>query len=138
MTLEKSCGAVVFTRRNEQLLFVLVQEKSGAYSFPKGHMEGNETEMETARREIFEETGLHPEFLNGFRHQEEYNLSEKPGTRKQVVYFLAKFEKEPLLPRKGEIRKIHLLPYEQALSRFTYEGTRHILTEAYAFLMKQQ
>ena len=48
---EKSCGAVVFTRRNGEILFVIVQEASGAYSFPKGHVEGSETEMQTAARD---------------------------------------------------------------------------------------
>lgn len=62
MNWEKSCGAIVFTRKAGQLLFVIVEEQSGACSFPKGHMEGNETEMETARREIWEETGLQPMF----------------------------------------------------------------------------
>ena len=44
MNREKSCGAVVYTRKDGQLLFVIVQEQQGAYSFPKGHVEGNETE----------------------------------------------------------------------------------------------
>lgn len=30
------------------------------WSFPKGHIEGNETELETCKREILEETGLLP------------------------------------------------------------------------------
>ena len=58
MNREHSCGAVVFTRKGGQVFYVVVQEQSGAYSFPKGHMEGNETELETAQREIFEETGV--------------------------------------------------------------------------------
>lgn len=136
MNWEKSCGAIVFTRKAGQLLFVIVEEPSGACSFPKGHMEGNETEMETARREIGEETGLQPEFLNGFRQQEEYHLSEKPGTWKRVTYFLAEFGDEPLIPQEGEIRKVYLLPYEQACRLIPHENTRRILTAAYDFLTK--
>ena len=136
MNWEKSCGAIVFTRKAGQLLFVIVEEQSGACSFPKGHMEGNETEMETARREIWEETGLQPEFLNGFRQQEEYHLSEKPGTWKRVTYFLAEFGDEFLIPQKGEIRKVYLLPYEQACRLIPHENTRRILTAAYDFLTK--
>lgn len=136
MNWEHSCGAVVFTRKNGQLLFVIVQEQAGTYSFPKGHMEGDETEMETARREILEETGLQPEFLPGFRLQDEYHLSEKPGTWKRVTYFLAEFGDEPLVPQEGEIRRIHLLPYEQAMNLFQHENTRRILSAAYAFLTK--
>ena len=137
MNREKSCGAIVFTRRGGQLLFVIVQEQAGAYSFPKGHMEGTETEEETARREVFEEIGLHPIFLEGFREVDEYDLAEKPGTRKQVVYFLAEFSDEPLTPRPREIRRIQLLSFEQALGLFEHEGTRRILKDAYRFLTEK-
>ena len=132
--LERSCGAVVFARKEGRPLFVIVREMAGAYSFPKGHMEGNETEEETARREIFEETGLQPSFLPGFREQDEYDLAERPGFRKRVTYFLAEFEGGTLTPRPGEIRELLLLPYEQALTYFEHESSRRILSAAYAFL----
>ena len=134
MNWEYSCGAVVFTRRNGQILYAIVQEKGGAYSFPKGHMESGETEIETARREILEETGLRPGFVDGFRLQDEYHLSEKPGTMKRVTYFLAEFRDEPLIPRQGEIRKILLIPYEQAVTLFEHENTRRIFASAHEFL----
>ena len=137
MNWEYSCGAVVFTRADGQFLFVIVQEKAGAYSFPKGHMEGSETEQETARREVFEEIGLEPDFLPGFREEDEYDLAEKPGTRKHVTYFLAEYKGQPLVPRQGEIRKIQLLPYDQALLCFEHERTRSVLTRAQAFLIQR-
>ena len=136
-SLPKSCGAVVFTRRNGEILYVTVQEASGAYSFPKGHVEGSETEMQTAAREIREETGLLPVFLPGFRETDEYDLAEKPGTHKQVVYFLSEYSGEPFIPRQEEIRKILLLPYEEAMRRFRHEGTRRVLAAAYARLSGQ-
>ena len=134
---EKSCGAVVFTRRNGEILFVIEQEASGAYSFPKGHVEGSETEMQTAAREILEETGLNPVFFPGFRETDEYDLSEKPGTHKQVVYFLVEYGGEPLVPRQGEIRKILLMPYTEAMRLFQHEGTRRVLSVAQAFLSER-
>ncbi len=132
--LERSCGAVVFTRKEGRPLFVIVQEMAGAYSFPKGHMEGGETEEETARREVFEEIGLRLPFLPGFREQDEYDLAERPGFRKRVTYFLAEFADEALTPRPGEIRDILLLPYEQALTCFKHESSRRILAAAYDYL----
>ena len=131
---EKSCGAVVFTRRGGEILYVIVQEASGAYSFPKGHVEGSETETQTAAREIREETGLRPAFVPGFRETDEYELSEKPGTHKQVVYFLAEYSGEMPVPRQGEIRKILLLPFEEAMQVFQHEGTRRVLAAARSFL----
>lgn len=134
MNWEYSCGAVVFSRTGGSVRFVIVQEQAGAYSFPKGHMEDGETEMETARREVLEETGLRPVFLPGFREEDEYDLAEKPGTRKRVTYFLGEVQGETPVPRPGEIRRIQLLPYEEALRCFEHEGTRAILARALAFL----
>ena len=136
MNWEYSCGAVVFTRRNDQLFFVIVEGNSGSHSFPKGHMEGSETEKETARREIWEETGLTPAFIPGFRETEEYDVVKKKDTRKHVTYFLAEFSDEPLSPRPGEIKELHLLPYEEALLSLERESARQILTTARGFLLR--
>ncbi len=138
MNREKSCGAVVYTRKDGQLLFVIVQEQQGAYSFPKGHVEGNETEEQTAHREVFEETGIQPAFLPGFRETDEYDLAEKPGTRKQVVYFLAEYKGDSLIPRQGEIQRILLLPCDQAMRCFEHEGTRRVLAAASVFLSQRR
>ncbi len=134
MSFEESCGAIVFTRRNGQLLYVIVRESTGAFSFPKGHVEQGETEMQTAAREIREETGLQPVFLDGFRETDAYDLSEKPGTRKQVVYFLAEFRQETPVPPPREILEIRLLPCVEAMKCFPHAGSRRVLAAADRFL----
>ena len=50
MIWEHSCGAVLYTLKDGEPYYVVVQQKAGNYSFPKGHMEEGETEIETARR----------------------------------------------------------------------------------------
>ena len=135
MLLERSCGAIVFTRAGGGIRYVIVTEKEGAHSYPKGHMEGGETEMETAAREIYEETGLKPAFLPGFRAEDEYDLAEKPGTRKRVVYFLAEFGGEALSPvLENEIREIQLLPFDEALALIGHESARDVLRAAHRYL----
>ena len=136
MNFEKSCGAIVFTRRDGEIFYVVVEEQAGTHSFPKGHMEGDETEIETAKREIFEETGLRPRFVEGFRMSEEFFPAEKPGTRKQVVYFLAEFGDEPIIPRENDVRKVMLATYDETLRLIKFEGTRRILAGAHGFLTK--
>ena len=58
MIKEKSCGAVVYKKEEEKIYFLIEEMKAGHYSIPKGHVENNETEIETALREIKEETNL--------------------------------------------------------------------------------
>ena len=55
MDYEKSFGAVVFTRINNNIKYLLIQNLEGIYGFPKGHVEKEEKEEETALREIYEE-----------------------------------------------------------------------------------
>ena len=130
MNREKSCGAVVFARKDGELRFLILLETTGKYSFPKGHVEGSETEEQTAYREVFEETGLRLPFLEGFRTEDEYDLAEKPGTRKKVVYFLAEYHNEPIILREGEILGGEFFTYAQAMECFAHEGTKRVLKEA--------
>ena len=43
---------------NEYKEVVIVNQNHDSWSLPKGHVEDNETILETAKREIYEETGL--------------------------------------------------------------------------------
>ena len=59
MKFEKSCGAIVYRKTQNQIDLLLIKNRYGGHwSFPKGHVEGAETEMQTALREVKEETGL--------------------------------------------------------------------------------
>lgn len=81
MNYEKSCGAIVYRKHHGNTEILLVRHlKSGHWSFPKGHMEAGETEEDTARREIKEETGLDVLLDTGFR--ETVNYSPKKNTKK--------------------------------------------------------
>ena len=57
------CGAIVFTIKDNQIMYVIVKSVKGDYGFPKGHSEVNESDIEAARREISEETCLKIEFI---------------------------------------------------------------------------
>lgn len=49
-------GAICMSPLNTVLL--VRGRRSGKWSFPKGHMEGSELALETAKRELYEETGI--------------------------------------------------------------------------------
>ena len=130
MIREKSCGAVIFLRRkNDAPLFLLETMQAGHVAMCKGHVEGNETEQETAAREIREETDLTVRFLPDFRETDEY--SPYPDCVKQVVYFLAEADTDRVTPQECEVRSIAWCPYEEALSALTYESDRAILRAAW-------
>ena len=134
MDFEKSCGGVLFTRQDTSLHYLIIRHLGGHCGFPKGHMEPGETEQETAIREIQEEVGLTVSLIDGFRSEDIYPLPNKPGTQKQVVYFLAEFTGQCICTQPEEISAAYLLSYEDALALLPFPEAKRILTEAHYFL----
>lgn len=130
---EKSCGAIVYKEENGELKFLLVHQNNGNYSFPKGHMEENETELETALREIKEETNLDVEIDTDFRHQVTY-LVESRNVMKDTVYFLATPKTDDLKPQEGEILNCDWYSYEETNKNLNYPDLKEILESAYNYI----
>nr|WP_297763737.1 NUDIX domain-containing protein [uncultured Butyrivibrio sp.] len=135
---EKSCGAIVYKIEDGVIKYLLVEEASGFHSFPKGHMENEETEEETALREIKEETNLDATLISGFRESEQYKPAEKPGVTKQVIYFLAQYTDEiPQVTRPQEVRSLKSLSLEEALGVIEHVNKKEILLRADEFIKKE-
>lgn len=130
MKYEKSCGAVVFTRINNEIRYVLVQSKSGSWGFPKGHMEGEETEEETAIREIREETGLSPTLIPGFSESDTYRLPGRRNVEKTVTYFLAEYKNQKVVHQRRELMAAKLMPFASACSAVRFPRLKEILQKA--------
>jgi len=132
MIREKSCGAVVWKKTDRGLLYLVEHMIQGHTSLPKGHVEGQETEEETAIREIREETNLEVELDTGFR--EVISYSPYPGCRKDVVFFTARALDGPQIPQESEVKALSWLPYEKARKALSYPSDREILDKARIFL----
>ena len=104
MNYEKSCGAVIYTVVNGKRLYLVEIMQKGHTSFCKGHVEENESEHQTAAREIREETGLEVKFVEGFRQTVEY--SPDTDCLKTVVFFLADADSTNVTIQEEEVREI--------------------------------
>ena len=137
MKREKSCGALVYRHEGERLMLLLLRHRHGGHwSFPKGHVEGSETEVETALREVREETGLKIDLQSGFRHTVEYY--PKPGVKKLVVYFLGQAEPNALAVRQEEeISEIKWVEFDDAFQEVSFKNDRELLAKAKEQLMTQ-
>ena len=132
MKREKSCGAVIIQEQSGLRRYLVLHSTQGHWTLCKGHVEGDETERETAVREIMEETGLTVEFIEGFRQVIAY--SPRPGCVKDVVFFLGRLSGGTLACQPEEVAEAVLLPFGEAMARLTHPSDRAVLAAAEGFL----
>ena len=134
MKYECSAGTVAFTEVDGKPQYVIVRSRTGYYGFPKGHIEEGESDLEAALRETREEAGISVIPLPDFCTVDEYRLPGKKGVRKRVVYFAAVYVDQTVVHQESELADARLMTYEEAMSCFTHESNRRILTEADGFI----
>jgi bis(5'-nucleosidyl)-tetraphosphatase len=78
-------------RKKEGDLFLLMQSPRGDWNFVKGHREYGESDEETLRREVYEETGIRKFKILGFVDNIRYSFLDKAGRsiKKEVSFYLA-------------------------------------------------
>ncbi|MEA3344283.1 MAG: NUDIX domain-containing protein [Patescibacteria group bacterium] len=147
MPKETSAGAVIFRKEDNQILYLLLHYEAGHWDLPKGHIEENETEIETAKREVEEETGIKDiEIIDGFKEwikysfRDTYNLEqgskeEAPFIFKIVTFYLAE-TKTKEIKISFEHTGYRWLVYEEAMKQLTFKKAREILEKANNFLLR--
>ena len=127
MKKEKSCGIVVFD--NNKVL--IIHHNNGHYGFPKGHVEENETEYETAIREVKEETNCDAKIIDGFRSVITY--SPRENVMKDVVFFVGEPLTNTLKPQEEEVSEAVFVDMYDALNIVTYQEETDVLKKAIEF-----
>ena len=106
----------------------------GHWGVPKGHIEENEKEEETALREIKEEVGLDVIIDTGFRALETY--SPKDGVIKDVVYFVAYSKSMDTAMQVEEVRDIKWVEMNEAIGLIEFQDMQEIIMKADVYLSK--
>lgn len=135
MPKEKSCGAIVCYKENDDIKILILKHRLGGHwSFPKGHVEKNETERQTALREVFEETGLNVHLMDNFREMVSY--SPKPGVDKDVVYFLGCADDTNTVMQVEEVGEIRWVDIKDAHEFLTYYNDKQLLRSARRYIRR--
>ncbi|MDR1196405.1 MAG: NUDIX domain-containing protein [Endomicrobium sp.] len=140
MLKEYSYGAIIYKMEDGRPLFLLIKSKKhDKWGFPKGHVEeGETTGFDTAKREIFEETGIKDiKFINGFREEDIYITDGvRPETKgaqvqKHSIYFLAETFSDDLNYDSEEISQAKWTDFERAQETLYFENQKNMLKKAY-------
>ena len=117
----KSCGCIVI--ENNKVL--LIQQKKGNWGFPKGRVEKNESECETAIREVKEETNIDVIIEDKNKKYIDTYYSKK-NEFKEVVLFLGKRIGGEIKPQENEIKNVEWVDLLEAINRITMKSTKEL------------
>ena len=117
----KSCGCIVI--ENNKVL--LIQQKKGNWGFPKGRVEKNESECETAIREVKEETNIDVIIEDKNKKYIDTYYSKKDEF-KEVVLFLGKRIGGEIKPQENEIKNVEWVDLLEAINRITMKSTKEL------------
>jgi bis(5'-nucleosidyl)-tetraphosphatase len=136
---EKSCGAVIFNKKEDQTKYLLLNYAAGHWDFVKGNVELNETEKETVLRELKEETAIiDAQFLEGFKETIAYFYRRQGLTvHKEVVFFIIETRTEKVKLSFEHIGYIWL-DYKHAMEKLTFKNAKDVFQKAHDFLKKQE
>jgi len=148
MPKEKSAGAVIYRKEDGKRYYLLLHYHSGHWEFPKGHIEKNETEEETIKREVLEETGIESiKIIPGFKEyikyffRKGYGLSPEekkkaPWVFKLVVFYVVKTEEKDVKISSEHIGFVWL-PFEEAFKKITYKNSKLLLKKVNDFISEK-
>jgi bis(5'-nucleosidyl)-tetraphosphatase len=126
-----SFGIVPFKKFEGSWRVLLVHHIAGHWSFPKGHPEKEEVPVQTAQRELREETGLHVTSLLQKEPIEELYTFSHRGEKifKTVRYFVALVDGKEY-PQLDELLGCEWFSFDDALKILSFENTRKLLIQA--------
>ncbi len=147
---DEAFGIVPVFLSEADTLFLLIQHQAGHWAFPKGHADPGESALETAKRELEEETGIRdyevleePIFVESYSFVQEavpssvkHYSSAKEGEliEKSVTYFVAFVNSMEVVLQVEEIQNSAWICFDEAINLITFDGNRGVLREVKAYL----
>jgi 8-oxo-dGTP diphosphatase len=127
----RAAGCVVYRHDNGTLLILLILDKYGHWTLPKGHLKLGESEEQAAVREVFEETAV-VGALGPLVGRIAYTVAKNGQPRaKQVAFFLLRAEGDRAVPQAEEgIAAVKWFAPEAALALIGYEQVCEVLIRA--------
>lgn len=137
-------GFVVYRRTHEGIKFLLLYRRGTYWNFPKGHFEPGENSIDTALREVREETGLHKSdlrIIHGFRAYERFYFRVgKQGIYDTVILYLAETRRADIRILPREHSGFAWFTYPDALKALgnKYESTKKVLKQANDYILRRR
>jgi bis(5'-nucleosidyl)-tetraphosphatase len=133
MRYEKSCGALIIRKFGGVFKVLLTNGvKDGCWSFPRGELKEDETELESVVRVAGEQYGLDVVLDMDFRYVSTY-LPRRAVT-KDVIYYLAISDQGETVPPVKEVNEAEWVTLQEAASRVLYSSDLALLESAEKYI----
>ncbi len=120
----KVAGGLVFDKRKEGTYVLLLEDRFGKVTLPKGHMEQGEILEETAVREVYEETGIATRILSPIgKVTYEFTDSHRgeSGVKDAYYYLMEKVDGD-IQPQWEEVKGATFVPVAQVENEVRSRG----------------
>lgn len=135
---DSTFGIIPVQRNNGKDSFLVVKSRSGHWSFPKGHAESGESSLETAARELYEETGLKKvTFITQETFSETRISVEFDETiLKTTIWYLCFIDQNEKvnIQDTDEIVEYRWLGFDDAYELLSHDETKRVFLDARNFL----
>lgn len=128
-----SVGIILFHRFPRKVMYLLLKQHQGHWGFPKGHIEKGERLIDTAVRELREETGIKKIVFvkKKILLRDKYSFKNgKSKINKNVDYYVAESLIDKVRIDGREILNYKWLSAEKSFERLTFSKSRKILKRA--------
>jgi len=104
--------------------------------FPKGHAEGSETPLESAKRELTEETGLKAsKIISSPTFSLKYTfVYENEKIIKTVDFYIGLIDNQELTLDEIEVKEANWYSLDEAMNRLDYKDTKRMFKKVRLFL----
>ena len=149
MLREFSAGALVLRHMQNQWWLAVIEpgahgepeDRKDVVALPKGNVDAGEKPMQTAIREVLEETGLHARSIMKLADIRYVYVRKWAGGEKifkVVSFYLMKYQSgrigEITDEMKHEVRRAYWLPLQEAESKLSYRGEKQMAVKAWEYV----
>ena len=117
-------GGLVFVRHSEGIDVLLLDDRFGKVTLPKGHVESGEILEQTAVREVYEETGIATRIVSPIgkvTYEFTDSLTQETGV-KDAYYFLMEKVDGEIVPQLTEVAGARFVPIDDVEEEIRARG----------------